>query len=76
MLELELRFNSGSGVAEDFHCLVQLLDFKRLFQYCDGTDLQDSIQYLAIWVAGNNDDIQIRIDALGGFVNLITGCVR
>jgi hypothetical protein len=45
----------ASGVTKDFHRLVQLLDFKRLFQNGHGTDLQNSVQHLAVGVAGDHD---------------------
>ena len=38
-LAISLRFNSSSGVAEDFDRLVQLLDLERLFQNGNWTDL-------------------------------------
>ena len=55
--EISLRFNSSSGVAEDFDRLVQLLDLKRLFQNGNWTDLQNSVQHLALGVTGDHDHI-------------------
>src|ERR1700731_1519658 len=40
---ISLRFNSSSGVAENFNRPVQLLDLERLFQNGNWTDLQDSV---------------------------------
>ena len=56
-LQFPLRFNFSSGVAEDFDRLVQLLDIERLFQNGNWTDLQNSVQHLAVGVAGDHDHI-------------------
>ena len=58
---------------ENLHRLIELLNLQWLLQNRDRTDLKNPIEDLAIWVACDHDNVEVRINLLGCFKNLITG---
>lgn len=71
-----LRFHFRTGMSENLDRLVELLHFQGLFQHCNWTNLQDSIENFAIGITRNNDYVQIWIDLFCGPIYLITWGVR
>ena len=59
-------------VHENLHRLIELLNLQWLLQNRDRTDLKNSIEDLAIWVACDHDNVEVRINLLGCFIHLIT----
>ena len=63
-------------VHENLHSLIQLFNLQWLLQNHDRTDLKNPIEDLTIRVTRDYDSVEIRINLLGCFENLITGSVR
>src|SRR5215831_19539345 len=63
-------------VQENLHRLIELLNLQWLLQNRDRTDLKNPIEDLAIWVACDHDNVEVRINLLRCFIHLITRSIR
>ena len=62
-------------VHENLHRLIELLNLQWLLQNRDRTDLKNPMEDLAIWVACDHDNVEVRINLPRCFIHLITRSV-
>jgi hypothetical protein len=63
-------------VPEDLDDLKKPINFERLLQNRDRTDLQNPIEDLAIRVTCDHDNVELSINLFGRFIELVSGSVR
>ena len=63
-------------VPEELQGLGDLLDLEGFFENGDGTVLEDVVQHIAVRIAGDDDDGEVRRDLPGLGINDIAGGVR